>query len=66
MSAIRATSSAYMSKNIPTALAKEMLLQFGFFSSFSNSLINIMISLELIRQPCLIPCLTPNLQRKSL
>ena len=60
MSAIRAISSAYISKNIPTsALAKEMPLQFEFFSSFSNSLMNIMKSLGLIRQPCL----TPDLQR---
>ena len=62
MSAIRAISSEYVSKNIPTTLAKEMPPQFEFFSSFCNSLINIMKSLGLIRQSCL----TPNLQRKSL
>ena len=61
MSAIRAISSAYISKTIPTALAKEMPLQFEFFNSFSNSLMNIMKSLGLIRQPCL----TPNFQRKK-
>ena len=61
MSAIRRISSAYISKKNPTALAKEMPLQFEFFSSFSNSLMNIMKSLGLTRQPCL----TPNLQRKK-
>ena len=60
MSGIRAISSAYIRKNILTALAKEMPLQFEIFSSFSNSLINIMKSLGLLRQPCL----KPNLQRK--
>ena len=61
MSAIRAISAAYISKKIPTALAKKMSLQFDFFSSFSNSLMNIMKNLGLIRQPYL----TPNLQRKK-
>ena len=41
MSAIRAILSAYISQNIPTALAKEMPLQFEFFGSFSNALMNI-------------------------
>ena len=51
MSAIRAISSAYLSKNIPTALAREMPLQFEFFSSFSNSLINITKNVGQMRQP---------------
>ena len=36
--------SANLIYSIPTALAKEMPLQFEFFSSFSNSLMNIMKS----------------------
>ena len=60
MSAIRAISSAYITKHIPTAQPKEVPLNFEFLSSFFNSLMNIIKSLGLIGQPCL----TPSLQRK--
>ena len=51
MSAIRAISSAYITKHIPTAQAKEVPLKFEFFSSFFNSLMNITKNLGLIGQP---------------
>ena len=60
MSAIRAISSAYITKHIPTAQAKEVPLKFEFLSSFFNSLMNIMKNLGLIGQSYL----TPSLQRK--
>ena len=57
MSAIRAISSAYITKHIPTTQAKEVPLKFEFLSSFFSSLMNIMKSLGLIEQPCLTPSL---------
>ena len=48
MSEIRAMSSAYITKHIPTAQAKEVPLKFEFFSSFFNSLMNIMKNLGLM------------------
>ena len=60
MSAIRAISSACITKHIPTAQAKEVPLKFEFLSSFFNTLMNIMKNLGLIGQPYL----TPSLQRK--
>ena len=57
MSAIRAISSAYITKHIPAAQAEEVPLKFEFLSSFFNSLMNIMKNLGLIGQPCLTPSL---------
>ena len=48
MSAIRAISSAYITKHIPTAQAKKVPLKFEFLSSFFDSLMNFMKSLGLI------------------
>ena len=60
MSAIRAISSAYITKHIPTTQAKEVPLKFEFLSSFFNSLMNMMKNLGLIGQPYL----SSSLQRK--
>ena len=49
MSAIRAISSAYITKHIPKAQAEEVPLKSELLSCFFNSLMNIMKSPGLVR-----------------